>query len=119
MYPLNENELEVLRILWQESPRKPAEIQSEFGWPIDNGTLRSVLVSMTEANLLSRERDGRAFFYRPRVRKQAQLRQIARRMAEVFAGGSTGQLLMRLAEAEKLSPEQLKRLREIADAEDE
>ncbi|MCA9108775.1 MAG: BlaI/MecI/CopY family transcriptional regulator [Planctomycetaceae bacterium] len=116
---LNRNELEVLRILWDEAPRKPAEIQCEFGWPIDNGTLRSVLVGMTDANLLKRERVGRAFFYRPRVRKEAQLRQIARRLADFFAGGSTGQLLMRLAEAEKLSPEQLKRLREIADASEE
>ena len=118
MNALNQNELEVLRILWEKSPRKPAEMQSEFGWEIDNGTLRSVLVGMMDANLLSRERDGKAFFYRPRVKKETQLRQIAKRLADVFAGGSTGQLMMRLAEAEKLSAEQLKRIKEIADSED-
>ena len=63
MNALNENELEVLRILWEKSPRKPADIQNEFGWPIDNGTLRSVLIGMIDGNLLKRERDGRAFFY--------------------------------------------------------
>lgn len=119
MNSLNENELEVLRILWERSPLKPAEIQSEFGWAIDNGTLRSVLVGMTEANLLRRDREGRAFLYRTRVRKETQLKQIAKRLADVFAGGSTGQLMMRLAEAEKLSPKQLKLLKEIAESEDE
>jgi predicted transcriptional regulator len=119
MNTLNENELEVLRILWEESPQKPADIQSRFGWPIDNGTLRSVLVGMIDADLLKRDREGRAYFYRPRVRKETQLKQIAKRLADVFAGGSTGQLMMRLAEAEKLSPEQLARIREIAESDDQ
>ena len=34
---LNDNELEVLRLLWDESPRKPAEIQGAFGIWIDFG----------------------------------------------------------------------------------
>ena len=36
---LKENELEVFRLLWQESPQKPADIQKAFQWEIDNGTL--------------------------------------------------------------------------------
>lgn len=114
MNQLNDNELEVLRLLWKRSPRKPAEIQEEFGWSIDNGTLRSVLVGMVDRGLLKRERDGRAYFYAPRVRREAQLKHIIGRMADVFAGGSTGKLLMSLVEKEKLSDEELKRLREIA-----
>ncbi len=119
MKSFNENELEVLRILWEGSPRKPADIQDDFGWPIDNGTLRSVLVAMVESGLLKRQRDGRAYFYRPRVKQETQLKQIAKRLADVFAGGSTGQLMMRLAEAEDLSPEQLQALRKIAEGTDD
>ena len=47
----NQNELEVLRLLWNKSPQKPAELQESFGWDIDNGTLRSVLVGMVERGL--------------------------------------------------------------------
>ncbi len=43
MSELNENEYEVLRILWDAGELKPAEIQTEFGWEIENATLRSVL----------------------------------------------------------------------------
>ena len=115
MNQLSENELEVLRLLWKTSPQKPADIQTEFGWDIDNGTLRSVLVGMVDRGLLKRKRQGKAFFYAPRVRRETQLKLIMGRIADVFAGGSTGELLMSLVEKEQLSDEELKRLREIAD----
>ena len=115
MDELNNNELEVLRLLWKKSPRKPPEIQEEFGWEIDNGTLRSVLVGMVDRKLLKRERDGRAYFYAPRVRRETQLKRMIERIAGIFASGSTGQLLMSLVENEKLSDEEVERLRKIAE----
>ncbi len=115
MDELNKNELEVLRLLWNRSPLKPAEILEDFEWDIENGTLRSVLVSMVDQGLLKRERDGRAFFYSPRVRRETQLKRVVSRIADVFAGGSTSDLLMSLVENEKLSTEELQKLRDIVD----
>lgn len=111
---MNENELEVLRLLWQQHPQKPGDIQSAFGWEIENATLRSVLVAMVESGLLKREKSGKAFLYSPRVRRETLLKRMVGRIAEVFADGSTGQLLMELASIEKLSNSQLKELRAIA-----
>ena len=87
----NQNELEVLRLLWNKSPQKPAELQESFGWDIDNGTLRSVLVGMVERGLLTRKRNGRAYLYSPKLKRETQL-----------------------AEKERLSPEELKQLKKIA-----
>ncbi len=56
---LSETELEVLRILWQDAPLKPAEIQERFSAEIDNGTLRSVLVGLVEKKILGRSKVGR------------------------------------------------------------
>ena len=112
---LNNNELEVLRLLWEQPPRKPADLQGGFGWAIDNGTLRSVLTGMVDRGLLKRERDGRAYFYSPRVRRETQLKRVIGRIADVFASGSTGELLMSLVKNEKLSDDEIQRLREIAD----
>ena len=114
MMQLNETELEVLRLLWDESPQKPSEIQSSFGWEIDNGTLRSALVAMVDAGLLRRRKQGKAFVYSPRVRRETLLHRMVGRIAEVFADGSTGKLLMELVSREKLSPEEIASLREIA-----
>ncbi len=111
---LNENELEVFRLLWQEAPRKPAEIQAAFQWEIDNGTLRSVLVSMVENGLLKRKKSGKAFLYSPRVRRETLLKRMVGRIADVFADGSTGKLLMELASIENLSDQELSELQEIA-----
>ncbi|MCA9015262.1 MAG: BlaI/MecI/CopY family transcriptional regulator [Planctomycetaceae bacterium] len=113
----NQNELEVLRLLWEDAPQKPAEIQEAFGWAIDNGTLRSVLVSMVERGLLTRKRSGRAYVYSPKVKRETHFQQMVRRLAEVFTGGSTGQLLMELAQQERLTPEELKQLKKIANSE--
>lgn len=113
----NQNELEVLRLLWENAPQKPAEIQAAFGWDIDNGTLRSVLVGMVERGQLTRKRSGRAYVYFPKVRRETHFREMVRRLAEVFTGGSTGQLLMELAEKERLTPEELKQLKKIANSE--
>jgi len=113
---LNDNEWEVLRLLWERSPRKPVEIQDAFGWEIDNGTLRSVLVAMVNQGLLRRRKQGKAYFYSPRVRRDTQFQKMIDRLADVFTGGSTGQLLMELAAKEKLRPEEIERLREIAES---
>ena len=115
---LKENELEVFRLLWQESPQKPADIQKAFQWEIDNGTLRSVLVAMVENGLLKRKKSGKAFLYSARVRRETLLKRMVEQIADVFADGSTGKLLMELASIEKLSDQELSDLREIAAQED-
>ncbi|MEO1529179.1 MAG: BlaI/MecI/CopY family transcriptional regulator [Planctomycetota bacterium] len=112
---LNENELEVLRLLWRSQPRKPAEIQAEFGWEIDNGTLRSILVAMVDDGLLKRKKAGKAYVYSARVRRETLLRRMVGRIADVFADGSTGKLLMELASIERLADHELDELRQIAD----
>ncbi len=114
MPQLNENELEILRVLWDESPQKAGQIQETFGWTIDNGTLRSALVAMVERGLLRRERRGKAFVYWPRVRRETLFRRMVKRLADVFAGGSTGHLLIELAAKENLSIEDLQKLSRIA-----
>jgi len=111
---LNENELEVLRLLWLSAPRKPAEIQQEFGWDIDNGTLRSVLVAMVDAELLKRRKEGKAYLYSPRVRRETLLKRMVGRIADVFSDGSTGKLLMELVSNEDLSTDEMQELQQVA-----
>ena len=114
MSQLNKNELEVLRILWSEGELKPAEIQEQFEWPIENPTLRSVLVGLVENGLISRQKRGKAFFYRAKARRKSHFSQSMRRMAKVFTGGSTAELIMQLLKQESLSPEEIEELKRVA-----
>jgi BlaI family penicillinase repressor len=112
---LNRNELEVLRVLWDEQELKPAEIEKRFGWAIDNGTLRSVLKVLMEKGHLTRKKSGKVFLYRAKRSRKGVLSKVAKSMADAFSGGSTVGLIAQLIESEKLSAEELHELRRIAD----
>ena len=114
---LNPTELEALGILWGDSPLKPAQIQAAFSYPIENATLRSVLRGLVEKGFLKRERDGKAYFYRPAKAARTVRRKLTERLAGVFAEGSRLGLIAQLIQDEKLTPEQLKELQDLAGGE--
>ena len=107
-------ELEVMEVLWQTSPLKPADIEARLERPIGNAALRSVLRVLLEKGHVKREKRGKAYFYRPTKPTRASFRQMARRLAHVFCNGSTFDLVAQLIKTEKLSPEEIRRLQDIA-----
>lgn len=114
MNSLNQNELEALRILWEHGELKPAEIQARFAWPIENATLRSVLVNLVEKKQITRRLQGKAFFYVACVPKATLLETTMQTLARIFAGGSRQELVMQLLESSELKPADLELLRRIA-----
>ena len=114
MMSLNQNELEVLRILWEKGELKPAAIQAHFSWPIENATLRSVLVNLVEKKHVSRKLEGKAFYYAARVPKATLLQNLMEHLARVFAGGSPRELVAQLVETADIKPADLKLLHETA-----
>ena len=114
MTSLNQNELEALRILWEHGELKPAEIQSRFAWPIENATLRSVLVNLVEKKHVARRLQGKAFFYMACVPKATLLETTMQTLARIFAGGSRQELVMQLLETSDLKPVDLEILRRTA-----
>jgi predicted transcriptional regulator len=115
---LNRNEVEALRILWEAGAQKPADIQSAFGWPIENATLRSVLRGLVEQGLITRTKHGKAYFYRAKVSRESQLRRMVRRMAEVFTGGSRADLILQMVRSEKLTLAEIEVLQRLAESAD-
>ena len=114
MISLNQNELEALRILWEKGELKPAEIQAAFSWPIENATLRSVLVNLVTKKHVTRALRGKAFFYAARVPKATLLQSLVRHLAQVFAGGSHEALVAQLVETGDIKPADLELLRQTA-----
>jgi len=114
MSDLNKNELEVLRVLWDCGELKPAAIQDQFEWDIENPTLRSVLVGLVDKQFATRRKQGKAFFYKAKTRRRSQFLRSMKRMADVFAGGSTADLILQLLKQEKLSPDEVEELKRLA-----
>ena len=116
MADLNRNELEALRILWsRREALKPAEIQAQFAWPIENATLRSALALLVEKEQAVREKRGKAFHYRAANPPESVLTRMARSMAHVFSGGSPAGLIAQLMRVEKVTPEEIEELRRAAE----
>ena len=115
MNSLNQNELEALRILWEQGELKPAEVQSRFAWPIENATLRSVLVNLVAKKHITRRLQGKAFFYEACVPKATLLETTMQTLARIFAGGSRQELVMQLLEKFDLKPADLELLRRTAE----
>src|SRR5450432_1417187 len=114
MNSMNQNELEALRILWERGALKPAEIQSDFLWPIENATLRSVLVNLVEKKHVTRRLQGKAFFYAARVPKATLLQTMMHTLARVFAGGSHQELVVQLMETSDIKAADIKLIRQTA-----
>jgi len=114
MTSLNQNELEALRILWGRGELKPAEIQAHFSWPIENATLRSVLVNLVGKRHVTRRLQGKAFFYAARVPKATLLQTMMETLARVFTGGSHQELVVQLMETSDIKAADLKLIRQTA-----
>ena len=115
MSDLRENELEALRVLWEEGkPLKPSEIQDGFSFDIDNGTLRSTLKVLMDKGHVTRTKKGKAFIYRPATTRERLLSKMVERLSRIFSGGSSADLITQLIKTENLSPEEIEELRRIA-----
>jgi BlaI family penicillinase repressor len=111
---LNQNELEVLRILWDQGESKPADIQACFSWSIENATLRSILVNLVTKRHITRRLQGKAFLYTARLPKDTLLQNMMHSLARVFAGGSREELVLQLMKTSDLKPADLELIRETA-----
>lgn len=114
MAQLNRNELEAMRVLWEKGSLKPAQIQEDFSWPIENATLRSALRLLVEKGLVARGKKGKAYYYRAKASRRRVLKNMSQRMAHVFTGGSAADLIAQLIKTEKLSKKEIEELRRIA-----
>jgi predicted transcriptional regulator len=112
--PFSPAELEVMQVLWRGGELKPAEIEARFPRPIQNAALRSILLILLDKKHVARRRAGRAYRYRALTAPDGTLRRMARRMAEVFHGGSTPALIAHLIRSEELSPDDIRELQRIA-----
>lgn len=107
-------EMEVMRILWEHGELKPAKIQGHFPHSIKNAALRSYLTILVDKGHVTRRRQGKAFFYRPKTRRESTFRTMLRDLVDIFCEGSSEALLCHLLAKEDLSPDELLELQRAA-----
>jgi predicted transcriptional regulator len=104
-----------MRILWQHGELKPSQIQETYSRPIKNAALRFQLKVLLEKNHVSRRKIGKAYYYKAITKRKGAFRKMARRMAEIYCRGSAAGLIAELIEIEKLTPQEIRELQQLAD----
>lgn len=108
-------ELQVMQLLWKHGELKPADLQRLHPEPIKNPALRSYLTILVEKGHVSRRKVGKAYLYKARTPQQSAFSKMLTDLVETFCAGSVQELMLTLVRKEKLSEEDLRELKRLAD----
>jgi predicted transcriptional regulator len=114
---LGELELRIMNVLWQRGPstvREVLEALSVRPRPAYT-TVLTMMRLMYEKGYLDRREQGKAHIYQARLRERAVKSQLVRTMVNTVFRGSAEAAVVRLLEEEKLTPEELDRIRKVID----
>jgi BlaI family transcriptional regulator, penicillinase repressor len=111
-------ELKVMKLLWEHGELKPSELQDRFPEPIKNPALRSYLTTLLEKGHLVRRRVGRAYYYKAVTRSRSAFRTMLGELVDTYCGGSIQALVMNIIKVERLSEDELLKLKQLADDRD-
>lgn len=110
-------ELEILKVLWQESPLPVREVrarlEAQAARPLTHSSVITMLNIMVRKKFLQRKKEGKAFQFSPRVEKQSVNGGfVGDILSRVFDGSPTA-LVLNLLETADLDADELAELRRL------
>lgn len=112
---LSERHLEIMQVLWEKGSATVSEVQEALADEMAYTTVLTMLRRLEEKGYVSRAEEGRAHRYFAAVDSQAARQSALKRMTRGLFKGSPELLIAELVSQEKLSPDQLRRIRQIID----
>jgi predicted transcriptional regulator len=107
---LGDRELDVMAVLWEIGSGTVQEVKDKLSAPLAYTTVLTIMRNLENKRFVTREEEGRAHRYFPRVQqKTAQRNALSRLMSELFHG-SPSALLAHLVDNHDVSPEELQQL---------
>jgi len=110
---LAEREAEIMDVLWDLGPASVADVRERLSDDLAYTTVLTILRTLEGKGFVDHETDGKAHRYFAVVKRETAQRSALRAFADKFFKGSTAQLLTHLVEDDKLSAEDVKRLRTL------
>ena len=108
-------ELKIMQLLWEHGEMKPRELQDRYPEPIKNPALRSYLTTLLEKGHVTRRRVGKAYYYKAVTRSRSAFRTMLGELVDTYCGGSIQALIMNIIKSERLSKDELLKLKQLAD----
>jgi BlaI family transcriptional regulator, penicillinase repressor len=114
---ISEAEWEVMKVLWDRSPRTANDIvevlSKRASWQRE--TIRTLINRLVQKKAVRFEKKGRQHHYYPGVAEGECIKDQTRSFLRRFRGGAIEPMLAALVEEERLSAEQIARLKDILD----
>lgn len=113
---ISETEWEIMRILWSQAPCSAGEViaalqQADPSW--HPRTAKAFLNRLVKKKVLGFNKEGRAYLYRPLVRREDCLDAASESFLGRFFGGSLEPMVAHFVRRDKLSSEEVRELRRL------
>lgn len=114
-YP-TELELEMLKVLWNESPQMVSDIREQLaiaGRKMAHTTTITMLNIMVDKRYLKKKKDGKTFLYWPIVKEEDVSQRMLSDLVNRVFDGSTQRLVLNLIDGQAIDEEELIELRKL------
>ena len=112
-----ELELEILKILWDESPLPVREVRGRLvvqaGRDLSHSSVITMLNIMVRKGYLKRRKQGKSFFFTPKVKKDSVAGGIIGDLLSRLFDGSASAMVLNLIETADMDAEELGELRRL------
>jgi predicted transcriptional regulator len=110
---LTNREADVIQVLWDHGPSLVAEVRDRLADELAYTTVLTILRTLESKGYVSHQEEGRGHRYFPLVEQQAAQKSALRHLKQKLFQGSAELLFTHLVSDQKLSPEQIKRMRKL------
>jgi BlaI family penicillinase repressor len=112
---ISRSELIVLQTLWDESPMTVGQVIERVRKTIDwhDNTIKTLLSRLLQKEAVDRHKDGRQYFYEPRISRDAVVTEAAEGLLDRFFEGRLPALVAHFARGKKLSRADLDELEDV------
>lgn len=112
-----ELELELLKVLWDEAPLPVREVRARLdertGRTLSHSTVITMLNIMVRKGFLRRKREGKAFLFAPKVKKENVARGMMGDLLTRVFDGSSSALVLNLIDTADLDADELSELKRL------
>lgn len=112
---LADREANLMEVLWDQGPSTVAEVRKKLKVKLAYNTVLSVLRTLESKGYVGHEDEGRAYRYLARVAREAARRSALQHLSTKLFKGSVELLMTSLVSDQKLSDEQVQRIRQLLD----
>ena len=112
---ISDAEAVVMQVLWQRQPMSAEEIHgavaARSGWA--EPTVKTLLNRLLNKGAIAAEKEGRRYFYSPRITREQWVEQQSAGLLERVFGGRVAPLVAHFSERGKLSAEDIAELKRL------